>query len=474
MFLFTGFLFSSCEDLSELNQDPNRMSVVTPGALLNPVLYEMAVFNWERSNSFTMQLMQVSLPTNSSGGVTRYEFNDNTGNSTWNTYYRWLNNIIEMENLAIALEEENYQAIAMVLRSWVAQLLTDTFGDVPMSEASGGANGIFQPWFDTQAEIYYQILADLEAANSLFDTSTGLRYNSDGELLFGTSDALVSGQSEGVRRWKKFCNSLRLRVAMRLTNVDYSRAQSEVELVLSNPETYPVFTSNDESALLPLSGVFPQEPPMNRPQDFTAYRGVASFFINNLNGWNDPRRPIFCTQVNGDYIGWPSGYNVAPTVPVTPSNMNQNLAKSPMKIVVLPYNEVEFITAEAAFYGWNTGGETAESAYVKGVTAAVEQWGAVLPADYFNNEAAAYNSTLERILLQKYYGLFFCDYQQWFEHMRTGYPVLPLGDGVAEGKQMPHRFKYPETVQRTNISHYQEAVERLGGDSFDEKLWWQK
>lgn len=472
--IFLGLTFGSCSKFNDLNTDPNRMDKVTPGALLNPILYELSVFNWNRSNNFTMDLMQVSLPTNSSGGVSRYIFNDNTGNSSWETYYRWLNNINEMENLAVSFNEPNYQAIALTLRSWVMQLLTDSFGDVPMSEAGKGADGLLQPKFDTQEQIYTQLLANLEKANTLFASTSGLRYNSEGEFLFGTTDALVSGQSAGIAKWKKFCNSLRMRIAMRMVNINKQKAQTEIEVILSNPTVYPVFTKNDESALLSISGVFPQEVPMTRPQDFTSYRGVASFFINNLNSWNDPRRDIFCTKSGGVFVGWPSGYNIAPTVPATPSNMNQKLAIAPVKVVIFPYAEVEFIRAEAAFYGWNTAGKTASDSYNAGVKAAIEQWGAVVPANYFTNTTAAYNNTLERIILQKYYALFFCDYQQWFELMRTGYPILPLGDGVPTGNKMPNRFKYPETVQRTNMTNYKEAVARLGGDSFNQKLWWQK
>lgn len=464
----------SCSNFTELNTDPNRMDNVTPGALLNPILYELSIFNWNRANSFTMQLMQVSLPTNSSGGVSRYNFNDNTGSSTWDTYYRWLNNINEMENLAISFNEPNYQAVALTLKSWVMELLADSFGDVPMSEAGKGVDGLLQPKFDTQEQIYMQLLANLEKANTLFNTTTGLRYNTEGEFLFGTNDALVSGQSAGIAKWKKFCNSLRLRIAMRMVNSNNPKAKSEIEAILANPATYPVFTKIDESALLTISGVFPQEVPMTRPQDFTAYRGVAGFFIDNLNTWNDPRRDIFCTKVNNVFIGWPSGYNVAPTIPVTPSNMNQKLAIAPVKVVLLPYAEIEFIKAEAAYYGWNTAGKTANDSYMSGVRAAIEQWGGVVPANYFTNTATEYNNTLERIMLQKYYALFFCDYQQWFELRRTGYPVLPLGDGVPAGNQMPNRFKYPETVQRTNLKNYQDAVAKLGGDTFNNKLWWQK
>ncbi len=468
-----GLLLGACNNFEELNTDPNRMDKVTPGAMLNPILYELSVFNWNRSNGFTMDLMQVSLPTNSSGGVTRYIFNDNTGNSTWNTYYRWLNNIKEMEELAVEFNEPNYRAVALTLKSWVYQLLTDSFGDVPMSEASKGAEGLLQPKFDTQQEIYEQLISDLDSANKLFTTNVGLKYNTEGEFLFGTNEALVSGASVGIVKWKRFCNSLRLRVAMRMVNSNNAMARREIETILGNSALYPIFTRNEEGALLALSGVFPQEAPMTRPQDFTAYRGVASFFIDHLNNWNDPRRDIFCTKVNGTFVGWPSGYDTAPTNPSTPSNMNQNLAKAPLKVVLMPYAEVEFIKAEAAIYGWNTG-TTAKSAYEAGVKAAIEQWGATLPASYFTNTPASFNNTLEQIMLQKYYALFFCDYQQWFEHLRTGYPVLPLGDGVPQGNKMPNRFKYPETVQRTNMDNYQEAKERIGGDTFNNKLWWQK
>jgi len=472
--ILLGFSLGSCNNFTELNKDPNRMDKVTPGALLNPILYGLSVYNWNTSNGFTMDLMQVSLPTNSSGGVSRYYFNDNLGNGTWDTYYKWLNNIKEMELLATTLNEPNYQAVSLVLRSWVMQLLADSFGDVPMTEASRGAEGLLQPKFDTQEQIYAQLLVDLEKANSLFNSATGLRYNTEGEFLFGTTDALVSGQSAGIVKWKKFCNSLRLRVAVRMVNKNNQKAKTEIEAIFTNPTTYPVFTKNDESALLNISGIFPQEVPLTRPQDFTSYRGVASFFVDNLNTWNDPRRDLFLTKSNNVFIGWPSGYNVAPTVPVTPSNMNQKLAIALVKVVILPYAEVEFIRAEAAFYGWNTAGKTANDSYIAGVKAAIEQWGGTMPANYFSVPEAAYNNTLQRIMLQKYYALFFCDYQQWFELNRTGYPVLPLGDGVPTGNKMPNRFKYPETVQRTNLKNYQEAVARLGGDTFNNKLWWQK
>ena len=89
----------------------------------------------------------------------------------------------------------------------------------------------------------------------------------------------------------------------------------------------------------------------------------------------------------------------------------------------MPYSEVEFIKAET-YLALGLDAE-AKTAYKKGVAASIEQYGGVVPADYFQNEHAAFNGTLEQIMLQKYLGLFMVDYQQWFEFRRTGFPKLP-------------------------------------------------
>ena len=77
-------------------------------------------------------------------------------------------------------------------------------------------------------------------------------------------------------------------------------------------------------------------------------------------------------------------------------------------------------------------------------------------------------------MLQKYYALFFCDQQQWFEYMRTGLPAIPRGDGVPDGNETPHRLLYPASLQRSNMKGYQAAVEHRGGDDYDIKLFWQR
>ena len=92
----------------------------------------------------------------------------------------------------------------------------------------------------------------------------------------------------------------------------------------------------------------------------------------------------------------------------------------------------------------------------------------------FTNPKAAYAGTLERIMLQKYYALYFNDYQQWFEYRRTGFPVLPKGAGLMNNGIMPVRFKYPVTVVTNNNANYKKAVASMGGDDINTKVWWEK
>src|SRR5687767_13484029 len=161
--LLTCVSFSCSDDFEEINTDPNRIDKISPGTLLNPILYELASFNSERADAFTFDIMQVTVPyPSASGGVHRYDISESAGNSTWNTYYRWLTNIKEMRLAAVAANDMNYEAISLTLNAWVYSLLTDAFGDVPMDEAVRGDEGIFYPAFNTQREVYTKILADLE------------------------------------------------------------------------------------------------------------------------------------------------------------------------------------------------------------------------------------------------------------------------------------------------------------------------
>lgn len=465
-----GLLAFACtDDFEEINTDPNRIEKITPGTLLNPTLYEMASFNTSRSDNFTFNIMQVALPfPSASGGVHRYDVSDNAGNSTWNTYYRWLVNIKEMHEAAVSVEDPNYEAIALTLNAWIYSLLTDCFGDVPMEEASRGDEKIFQPAFNTQKEVYTKILNDLETANGLFDLERSMIYGTD--ILYANN----------VSKWQRFCNSLHLRLLLRISKKEEMNAYSKMANIINNPEAYPIFTSNDEAAVLKITGVTPNISPWGRAIDFTTFRAAGAFFIDNLNAMEDPRREVFLTQARDmdgtstiGYKGIPSGFGGSDSqFDFLPSNLNQKQVVAPMISVIMTYAEVELIKAELAQQGKIVA--DAKAHYENGVRAAIEQWDIEVPDNYFDNPAVAYDGTLEKIMLQKYYALYFNDYQQWFEYRRTGLPVLPKADGMLNNKIMPARFKYPAAVQLNNGANYKEAVASMGGDDINTKVWWEK
>jgi hypothetical protein len=247
--------------------------------------------------------------------------------------------------------------------------------------------------------------------------------------------------------------------------------------MIQNPTQYPVFENTQESAILQVTGVTPNVSPWGRPQDFRLSVKIGEFFIDNLNLLEDPRRPIIATTAsdfNSNSIGYkgiPSAYEGAESqFKYDASTFNIEQVTNPMKIVILPYSEVEFIKAEVAQKGFIA---NPEEHYIKGVKAAMEQLDAVVPANYFDNPMASYNGTLERIMVQKYYALYFVDYQQWFEYRRTGFPVLPKTAAMENNGEMPSRFTYNTDVQINNTQNYRKALELLGGsDDINTKVWW--
>ena len=461
---------TSCtEDFEEINTDPNRIDQISPGTLLNPIIYGLASFNTDRADAFTFQIMQVALPfPSANGGIHRYELTESTGNSTWNNHYKWLVNIKEMEASAIANADVNYEAIALTLRAWTLSQLTDSFGDIPMDEASRGEDGIFQPTFNTPEEVYRRILEDLERANTLYDDTQAMIYGDD--ILFHND----------VKKWKKFTNSLHMRLLLRVSKRVELNSFEKLATMVNDPATYPVFTNTAESGILQITGVTPNLSPWGRAIDFTTFRSISEFFVDQLNALEDPRRAKFMTEareLNGTttigYKGVPSGYEGNETqFEFLPSNHNIALVQAPMISLILTYAEVEFIKAELAQRGVIS--TDAQQHYEKAVTAAMEQWGVQLSAGYFANPAGAYDGTLGRIMLQKYLALYFNDAQQWFEYRRTGLPVLPKNAGMANNQTMPVRYQYPVAVQIHNPENYNAAVARMGGDDINTKVWWEK
>ena len=291
-------------------------------------------------------------------------------------------------------------------------------------------------------------------------------------LKFGT-EILFNGD---VKKWQKFTNSLRLRLLLRISNRD-ATAFTEIKKIIDNPTTYPVFEDQSESAILQISGLAPSLTPWPRPQDYRDSRVFTTFFIDKMSGTNDPRLPIFVNKASNldgtslGYKGIPAAYEGnSSDFKFNPSSPNNAIVVAPMKIPLLTYSEVEFIKAEAALKGF---GSDAELHYNNGVKSAINLWTTIDPsAEFMAKESVKYNGTLERIIDQKYFALFFTDYQQWYEYRRTGFPKLPTTSTMANNKEMPRRLLFPTTVRNYNPEGYQQALQQMGADDINTRVWW--
>jgi len=483
LLILTSF-FSCTDKFEEINTDPNRPNDVTPGILLGQMQYRIVNNSIQAARNFTHELMQVDAPRSSPGGQGLHRYVVSPGQAVWTGFYDRLTDVEDIYKISDKLKENNYKAIALVYKSWAYSILTDLYGDVPYSQAIKASEGNFTPAFDKQKDIYVQILKDLETANSLFDDTKALTFG--GDMVYN-ANVLTGGRNIGIQKWKKFANSLRLRLLLRISKREGEiNVSQQINSILANPTTNPVFTANSDDAIFRYPGTFPYFNPYYQARTLEWRDGTyfTKFFLNHMNTVNDPRRAIWATPVtvNGQsvYQGIDSGYPTSLEYIVGRNSSYPDILKtSPLLGVMMTYSEIEFINAELALKGYNTG-KTAKAHYESGITASMAQWGASMPAGFLNTAGIVYNSTgtlaqqMEQIILQKYYAYFFVDYQSWFEKRRTGYPVLPRGTGIPAENIFPSRVPYPTYLQSLNSSNLSAAIASMGGDNSNVKVWWEK
>lgn len=488
-----SMLVTGCtKNYAELNENPNGVAVAVPERLLNPAIYDVVQRNINRSHRINNELMQVFVQRSNYIEIQRYIVRPSESDYMWNNWYLQKTNFADMYSLAkanvavVASQSKAYMAIANILDVWVSSLLTDTYGDVPYSEANQGkTDNILTPKFDAQKDIYQDLFRKLEESNTLL---TGL---ASSQLLTTQQkglDALYGSAASPTAEldlWRKFGNSLYLRLLMRVSAKSDAIANGKTPVVkinevVTNPTLYPVFTSNAESAILRLTGLtYPLRSPFAgyTTTDYNSAGSLGEFFVNTLKENGDPRLALWATRYDNDYVGIPSGYQVG-QIPPARSTLNPALILEPLLGNIMNYAELQFILAEAALKGYIPG--TAKTYYDLGVKAGIEHWGLTMNSTYLTSDAIAYqpagsqDQQMEQIMAQKYFTLFYTDFEQWFEYRRTGFPTLLPGTGLANGGKMPSRLYYPVLVQSLNRAHYQEAIANQGPDDLNSKVWWQK
>lgn len=469
------FLSFGCTNgFEELQKNPNLPEEITPGLLLPSIIYPATNAQITGGKEICHEIMQYSALNNSFTQVQRFIFTLGNSNSVWNGFYGRVRDIEVMEEVAEELGATNYQAIAMVLKSWIFSILTDVFTDVPYSESGKAVSDQnFTPRYDSQKTIYEGLLADLEKANEMFSIPAGLNFG---------GDILYNGD---ISKWKKFANSLHLRLLMRVSYKPEMNVAAKIQEMVNNPGKYPLFTSNQDHAVYYYSGVLPDVYPYftSREFDFNGY--VASeFIVENLKLLNDPRLSIFFEPTKNsvlagspEFIGLPSGIPAGDSFEFNGGRDGQSLFNNSLFLydpdqpgIIMSYAEVQFLLAEAALRGMIAADP--QMYYEEGVKAAMDYWGAEMPADYLTGEAA-WDGQPETLFMQKYLALFTAGFEAWFDYRRTGFPQIVPGPANENDSKIPVRLTYPTIEQSLNDENYTEAAARIGGDNINSKGWWE-
>lgn len=362
-----------------------------------------------------------------------------------------------MENTATIESVKNNQLAQIeIMEVYAWSVLLNTFGDVPYSEALDPENSL--PVYDDAQATYNAILGRLNSALDLISpTAEGYE---GGDLLY-----------EGdMAKWVKFGNSLQLKLAMVIADVDAAQAKSLVEEAAPN-----VFSSNDDNAVLYYLSSQPNNNPVSNSvtgiystrEDYIA----ANTLVDAMNELDDPRREHFFTQVNGEYIGGIYGFtNSYPDF----STVSAKVAAPDNEGLLLDYSEVRFLLAEALERGFAVGG-TVEDHYNAAITASIEYWGGTSAEAeaYLAQSSVAYTSAegdwKTKIGTQKWIALYNRGYDAWLEWRRLDAPTLlpPV-----EGLVVPQRLIYPVNEATLNGANKNAASSAIGGDSSDTPLWW--
>jgi hypothetical protein len=461
--LFALLLISCNDSLDEINKNPNATETPLAPYLLTGSLKQGADLYWGSDSNFNSSLLfvqhwakiQYTEPD-------RYDVSNTSFASLWNTGYATL--ITDLNTILKFSDQQansNYKGIALTLRSWTFLLLTDAFGSIPYKEAGLKVT----PAYNTQKEVYTGLLEDLKQAQALLNPANGAV----------TGDLSYKGD---ISKWKKLVNSLRLRIALRISDKEPALAkQTAIDattdaagVISNNAETFK-FTYISSPQQNPASAWFETR------DDFR----ISKVLVDKLNELADPRLPVYA-QLPSDatvdkYVGAANG--------LSNSDANsQGFAKtskpgtyfltSTSPAVIASYSETLFNLSEAAARGYISG--DAEQLYKSAITASFNQFGitdATVIANYLNQSTVKYDATnyTKSIGTQKWIAFFGQGLDAYAEWRRLDYPVLKAGPSTVLNGQIPSRFFYPGTEQSLNGSSYQAAVAVQGKDLLTTKLW---
>ena len=465
-------LMASCQSDDQYeskNRDPKNPTQVSSDFLFNSAtksLFDQMTSTNVNTNIFRMLGQHWTETTYVDEA--NYDFNTrNIPQNHWSEMYRDVlldlataktNNDADTQISAATKKTRNAQIEILAVYTW-AQMV-ETFGNVPYSQALN-AGAYVLPVYDDAATIYGDLLTRLTAAiPNLTDSG------------FGAADNIYSGDTA---KWKKFGNSLLLRMGVRVADVPTLAAKSTAAIQAA--VSGGVFTSNADNAALVYSNATPNTNPVwvdlvqSGRSDFV----VANTIVDKMNALADPRRPFYFDENlgTGVFVGGPYGDNNSFSAY---THVSARIIDPTNPASLMDYSEVCFYLADAAERSISGTPAAAAGFYNKGITASFDYWGTPNVAAYLLNPAVNYATAAGtwkvKIGTQLWLAMYNRGYEAWTAWRTYDFPGFNL-PAVSEDP-VPTRYTYPINEQNLNKTNYAAAATAIGGDKQTTKVFWDK
>jgi hypothetical protein len=475
LLLLTSLVITGCTKLDDINHTPNKPTTSDPnfeitGAEKNAMDF---LYSTLQNGYFGMQFAQYWSGA-SRVADSQYAIDEGNNSAFWTALYKSLFNL----NQVSVLNNEsgtnpaavNQNAIAKILQVWIFQILTDTYVNVPYTEALKLSTTIV-PKYDDAKSIYTSLVDTLQAQINLLDES---------QPTFGASETIYKGD---VAAWKTLGHSLLLRLAIRMADADPEKAKSIIE---ANYQL--AMTSNANNAQIKYPGVTPNRYPMDETERTIIDFYVSSTLVDYMQSVNDPRLPIYARPSILDTVYRGLRYGTTENDPSrlpkdSYSFPGRKIYSSDMPAILMTYPEVEFILAEAAARGYAVG--DAATHYTNGIKASMDYWGIAADSTTKYLATVPYDAAdwKNRIGTQKWLALYPQGFQAWFERIRLDFKkpggdelfLAPFNGSLDPNVPfVPYRLTYPTGEQTQNKASYDAAAAAIGGDTKGVKNWWLK
>jgi hypothetical protein len=498
LFLF-AFILSSCDKgFVEVNTNPVQPTSIDPSYLLTASQEGAMIYNIQYQSPIIQHITTVFTGV-LSGGAQNTWYEPGDGSSVWNLFPTSVNYITDV--IAKTKDDparSNLYNMARIWKAYCIQVLVDTYGYVPYSEAGQAyLNGIFLPVYDVDATIYDDLLKELSEATAALDASGKIE----------TTDLFYAGD---ITKWKHLGNSLLLRVAMRYSKNNPAKAQQWVATAV-DPSKGGLMSSIADNAKIVCSQAYqaPTAGSWNGTERANFY--VADTFVVILQTLKDPRLKViavkyefpandlatagFADTVAANQQGMPMGY-IDATITSAPgfpgmsgaaykySQVNRTtLGKSDATYFFVTYCQTQLLLAEAVQRGWASGDvATIYNAAVKGGMDQMAQFDAlatITPAEqdaYLAANPFDPANALKEINTQYWINSFAEGQEAWSNFRRSGFPELrpnQLADLEIKG-DFVHRLRIQSSELSVNVENYHAMVAAMGPDNLATRVFWDK